>query len=396
MILQILLMRLFEGFLYYLLITIRPSCKIIFQNYKLGRVGMRLVSLLLFIFINLYTTAYASTQKKLVFAIDVIRHGDRTPTADIPKEPHHWLEGAGQLTATGMQQEYQLGASLRKKYIEQYHLLPFNYSSNMIYVRSSDADRTLMSAQAFLMGLYPLGTGPYLPNSRQPALPNAFQPIPLHTVSKDQETLLVAWTESPQFKELLKTYIYPTPEWKAKSAELQPKFAAWSQATGIDITDLYQLKSLGDTLSIYQIYHVALPKDLSAEDAQQIIDAGHWVFVTAFKSSKLGRVTGYSLLKAVSDDLQQASQQKTSLKYKLFSAHDSNIFSLMSAMGTPLNEPPKYASDLNILLYEVGNQSYIVRVNFNGQAVVIPACGGNTCTLAQFSSLVDNNSKNSG
>jgi len=33
---------------------------------------------------------------KLIFAIDVIRHGDRNPTIDIPTEPHHWVEGLGQ------------------------------------------------------------------------------------------------------------------------------------------------------------------------------------------------------------------------------------------------------------------------------------------------------------
>jgi len=351
---------------------------------------MRIKSTVFLLLFSLFFTINALAKEKLVFAIDVIRHGDRTPTADIPKAPHQWTEGLGQLTATGMQQEYQLGASLRKNYVDQHHLLPANYAAGTLYVRSSDVDRTLMSAQSFLMGLYPLGTGPYLPGSTQPALPSAYQPLSIHTVAKDQESLLVAWTESTQFKELLKTYVYPTPEWKAKSAELQPKFAAWSKATGISITDLYQLKSLGDTLYIYQLYQVPLPEGLTSEDAQQIIDAGKWVFVTAFKSLPLGKVTGSNLLKAIADDLQQASQEKASLKFKLFSAHDSNIFSVMSAMGVPLNEPPRYASDLNFSLVDLGHQNYYVKIKFNDQPVVLPACGNTTCSLTQFLGIVNN------
>lgn len=351
---------------------------------------MRIKSAVFLLLFSLFFTINALAHEKLVFAIDIIRHGDRTPTADIPKAPHQWTEGLGQLTATGMQQEYQLGASLRKVYVDQHHLLPANYATGSVYVRSSDVDRTLMSAQSFLMGLYPLGTGPNLPGSTQPALPGAYQPISIHTIAKDQENLLVAWTESAQFKELLKTYVYPTPEWKAKSAELQPKFAAWSQATGITITDLYQLKSLGDTLNIYQLYQVPLPEGLTPEDAKQIIDAGKWVFVTAFKSLALGKVTGGNLLKAIAEDLQQASQQKAALKFKLYSAHDSNIFSLMSAMGAPLNEPPRYASDLNFALYDLGHQDYYVKIKFNNEPVALPACGGNTsCSLTQFLGIVN-------
>ena len=67
-------------------------------------------------------TVFAS--EKLIFAIDIIRHGDRTPLIELPKAPHHWEEGLGQLTPTGMAQEYQLGQRLRKEYIKQYQLYP--------------------------------------------------------------------------------------------------------------------------------------------------------------------------------------------------------------------------------------------------------------------------------
>jgi len=60
-----------------------------------------------------------------------------------------------------MDQLYRLGTKMRSKYIEELGFLPRNYSGgHTIYVRSTDKDRTLMSAESFLYGLYPLGTGP--------------------------------------------------------------------------------------------------------------------------------------------------------------------------------------------------------------------------------------------
>lgn len=50
----------------------------------------------------------------LIFAIDIIRHGDRTPIISIPAVNYQWKEGNGQLTAEGMRQEYNMGKEFRK------------------------------------------------------------------------------------------------------------------------------------------------------------------------------------------------------------------------------------------------------------------------------------------
>ncbi|RYW28888.1 histidine phosphatase family protein, partial [Legionella pneumophila] len=63
-------------------------------------------------------------EDKLIFAVDIIRHGDRTPIVALPTVNYQWQEGLGQLTAEGMQQEYKMGVAFRKKYIEESHLLP--------------------------------------------------------------------------------------------------------------------------------------------------------------------------------------------------------------------------------------------------------------------------------
>ena len=338
------------------------------------------------LFIGLVFCARAAAEDRLVFALDVIRHGDRTPIKEIPAAPHQWAEGLGQLTAQGMRQEYELGSRMRSVYVDRTHLLPSHYEAATISVRSSDVERTLMSAQSFLTGLYPHGTGPIDPDSGRPALPDAAQPIPVHTVAFNEETLL--FPDHALYKyDLLTRFVFPTAAWKEKSAALQPRFAHWSQATGRSITNLYDLKSLGDDLFVYRLHHVSLPPGLSAEEAQAIIDAGRWAFVASFSSERIGRIVGHELLKAIAGCVEDASRQRTPLKYILFSAHDSTIMSALGALGAPLDFAPPYASRLNFALFQSERGDFYVKVSFNDRPVAVPGCGPDSCTLAQFLAL---------
>jgi acid phosphatase len=351
------------------------------------RRGTALKSQIAVIFIGLAFCARAAAEDRLVFAVDLIRHGDRTPLSDIPAAPHQWAEGLGQLTAQGMRQEYELGSRMRSAYVDRAHLLPPRYETGTLYVRSSDIERTLMSAQSFLMGLYPHGTGPVMSGSGQPALPDAAQPIPIHTIAINEDSLLFPDSPANKFEDLRARYVLPSAAWKEKDAALRPRFAQWSRAAGRAITELSQLIFLGDTLFVGRLHHVLPPQGLSAEDVQTIIDAGHWALAAGYGPEQVGRVTGHELLKTIADYIEDASLKKTPLKYVLFSAHDTTILSELSALGAPLSAAPPYASRLNFSMFQSEGGDYSVKVSFNDRPVVIPACGAASCSLSQFLSL---------
>lgn len=340
-------------------------------------------ALALILLVQALLTVAASAQEKLIFAIDVIRHGDRTPLDQIPAAPHQWAEGLGQLTAAGMKQECQLGAKARALYVDRYHLLSSNYAAGTLYARSTDLDRTLMSAQLFLLGLYPPGTGPAIPATGQPAVPDGLQPIPVHTVSWNSDDLLVPGYDANAYRDLLVRHVFSTPEWKEKTAQLQPKFARWSEASGIRITDLNQLGALADDMYIYQLYHVPLPAGI-ADDSRTIIDAGQWAFVQSYKPAEIGRVTGGTLLKKVAGYLRQGSEGTSPLKYVLFSAHDTTLLGELSALGAPLTNAPPYAANLKFTLFKTGQNTFRVEISYNDQPVTIPAFNGSSGSLARF------------
>ncbi len=321
-------------------------------------------------------------QETLIFAFDVIRHGDRTSLHTIPKVPYVWPQGLGQLTAEGMQQEFQLGVEFRKKYINHFHLLATHFNNKEIYIFSTDADRTLMSAESVLFGLYPLGTGPFLFESNKPALPYHYQPIPIHIKSKDGSD--IPDDDGSEYRKRLKKYVFNRPDWIQKTAALKPEFARWSQATGLKLTTIRQLCQLADTLYIYQLHHVPMPAGLSAEDVKRIIAIGTEGLLTEYQTKEIADIVGSPLLLTITNYLKRASTQKTPLKYVLFSAHDSTIMSLMTTLKSPLNTKPPYGANLNFSLFKTGSSDYLVKITYNGKPVMFKGCHAEGCSLPQF------------
>lgn len=82
----------------------------------------------------------------------------------------------GQLTGIGIEQHHRLGQYFRTRYGS---ILNSTYNANEIHVRSTDYDRTLMSAQSNLIGLYPLFN---VSTEKVPV-----QPIPIHTEPIDKD-----------------------------------------------------------------------------------------------------------------------------------------------------------------------------------------------------------------
>lgn len=331
--------------------------------------------------------AWAKEHAELIFALDLVRHGDRTPLQQLPTVSHHWTQGLGQLTAKGMRQEFELGTKLHKRYIDEQHLLPAQYDAKTLYVRSTNYDRTLMSAQSLLLGLYPLGTGPYL--SGEPALPEGFQPIPIHIPRSEKHDPLLIDTDTPKFNELLQTYVYTQAPWKAKEEALRGKYKRWSELTGFEINALYRLQPLADILYIHNLYGLPLPAGLSKEEADEIIETGKWCFTMKFKPKKIGQTVATDLLAMIIDFLEKAEHQNTSLKYVLLMGHDTSILGLLSVMQVPLEQAPGYASWVNFSLFEKENGERFVEIHFNDKRIALPVCDKTACSVAQLAALLE-------
>ena len=323
--------------------------------------------------------AYATD--KLIFAVDIIRHGDRSPVKNIPKSPYTWPQTLGELTPEGMYQEFQLGKSKAAQYKIQNHLLPDSYERDTMLVRSTDFDRTLMSAEAFLLGLYPptaaTADGKF-------ALPYHYHPIPIHTVSLKEEDLLIS--KIARFDALTAKYVFSQKTYQTKKTQIKNKLAQWQTLTGMDLSKTSNLIYLADNLYIRKLHNVPMPTGITPAMADEIINLGQWFSLAKFAPYPIGMSASKALLKLISEKFNAASQNNLTLKYLLFSGHDDTILSMLSALHHPQTARPKYASDLNFLLYKNEKGQYYVKLNFNDQPVSLPGCG-EICMLADFNKL---------
>uniref|UniRef100_A0A1I7TF80 Histidine acid phosphatase family protein n=1 Tax=Caenorhabditis tropicalis TaxID=1561998 RepID=A0A1I7TF80_9PELO len=118
-----------------------------------------LISLL--ISVNIVSTLSLSEDGfDLVFVQAFWRHGDRAPQYPFRNDKFteedwkHIGSGIGQLTYKGVRQQIKLGESIRKRYIEN-GFLPERFDEDVVKFRSTNRNRTIVSAEANFLGMYP-------------------------------------------------------------------------------------------------------------------------------------------------------------------------------------------------------------------------------------------------
>ncbi|XP_054379812.1 lysosomal acid phosphatase isoform X1 [Pongo abelii] len=180
--------------------------------------------------------------RSLRFVTLLYRHGDRSPVKTYPKDPYQeeeWPQGFGQLTKEGMLQHWELGQALRQRY---HGFLNTSYHRQEVYVRSTDFDRTLMSAEANLAGLFP-------PNGMQRFNPNiSWQPIPVHTVPITEDRLLkFPLGPCPRYEQL-QNETRQTPEYQNESSRNAQFLDMVANETGLTDLTLETVWNVYDTL----------------------------------------------------------------------------------------------------------------------------------------------------
>jgi acid phosphatase len=96
-------------------------------------------------------------QAALLSVIETCRHGARAPIDFSQWDKGYWNEGMGELTQEGMRQQFLNGAEFRSRYVNSTSNIPGTYNASELYVRSTDVNRTIMSAESQMMGLFPIG-----------------------------------------------------------------------------------------------------------------------------------------------------------------------------------------------------------------------------------------------
>lgn len=76
------------------------------------------------------------------------------------------------------------------------HLIGSDYSANQIYIRSTDEDRNLMSAECTVAGMFPPSVDEIWNDDLN------WQPIPIHTMPLEDDYLLNSFVDCSRFEQL--------------------------------------------------------------------------------------------------------------------------------------------------------------------------------------------------
>lgn len=365
--------------------------------------------------------AFADTPS---LVIEVFRHGARGPIVD--KFDKTWKEELGQLTGVGMRQHYLLGVALKERYPSFFE----KYDPSKIYVRSTDVNRTIMSAHAHLYGIYkgaglgleaevakyalPPYDSPVVEDTAKKlsndfALPNNFQVLPIHVQTRAEDFVLRGPDMCPK-----------TDAWAAenlKDDETKEVFekdladlTAHLADNGIKVDSISDLATLGDLAIANRFEGREIPGKIeyNTQHYESVKFAAYWQF---FKKLTAGKNTpglhSLLLLNEIKRYINASSTGESPLKYVFLSAHDSTLAPLLAAFdvtttkcllenfrsekegkGTPHPhcEYPIFASNLMFEFYEAKDKKE-ASVAFYYNGVAVPFCGKkeeNSCTLAEF------------
>ncbi|KRZ53652.1 Lysosomal acid phosphatase [Trichinella nativa] len=306
------------------------------------------------------------------------RHGDRTPAMNFPLNPDKvWSEGTGELTKLGILQQYELGRFLRHRYE---NFLPKNYSSHEVFIRSTDVNRTLMSALANLAALFE-------PNSDDMWNKNlSWQPIPVHTVPRDLDNVLNLEAKCPA-AEKLQIEVWHSSEAMSIVKANEALFELLRLNTGLPMNTLEEISTVYDPLHC-AVGSVFIGKHVKKihEDKHSI---PHWVTDEVYEnitrlfnisttfwcsSEKVKKFRGsYLVVDIIERMKRKAGYVDENLKFYAYSAHDETLIGFLEHMRVyDATMVPTYASIILIELLELRGKYYVQMYFKNGNNSAVP------------------------
>lgn len=343
------------------------------------------VGVLAFYIVNL-SYALDANVGTIVFANVLYRHGDRTPIRPYPNDPYNnesfWPVSYGQLTNLGKRQHLLLGRWLRKRYS---NFLSDIYSPYDIYIQSTDVDRTLMSAESHLAGLYP-------PIGNEVWDSIKWMPIPVHTIPEDKDNVLAAKKYCPRYDYELRK-VLNSPELKKIEKENKKLYAYLTEKTGNKISSLRSVEQLYDTLFIENLYNKTLPEWTASVFPGKLKSLAAKSFTVSAYNKILQRLKSGLLLGEMIDHMEKKSKNALvpDRKVWMYSAHDETLANMLMTLNIfDPHCPPYTATILLELRVNVKNQ-YFVTVSYKNNSdepvlLTLPGCIA-LCPLNQFIAL---------
>lgn len=327
-------------------------------------------------------------ENKLLFVYEHSRHGARTPCKGLDDNyvdifNHKW-EGIGELTKLGMLQHYKLGLHYKEKYSS--FISTSSYKPNEVLVYSTNLNRTIMSAQSQLNGLFSLNTSS-LSNTHYP-LPHVLIPIHLYEYGKENIILFN--------KELTKNCpnVKHLRESNKRSITVNNFISNFTNAIGKDfilkvlsnrnikdinykniemlcdafISNYYE----GNVLEIITQYKVN--QEVLLNYCIEFSYLKHFFVEKGGKAYQSGIATISPYMNSILSYMDECINGKSKLKYVMYFGHDNTLSSiqiyLKKAFNIMIQKMPFASTILLHLVYNVYNKQHYIEYYFNNEMML--------------------------
>jgi lysosomal acid phosphatase len=251
----------------------------------------------------------------------------------------------GSLSQAGSLQVYNLGKSMRHRYLK---LIPPNgfYSKKMLQVKSSYHDRTIASALSFLAGFMPPleGTNP---------LPINWQPIPLNSISRDQDTIIAQKKACPKYEEEYQKQINSERIQKIDEAQ-KNLYKNLSKNTGDNINSIIDVEMLHNTLEAETAAKWKKPEWLNEYFPEKTEPLAEEYLKLLTATPFMKQVKAGPLITEIIDTMLRRKEKATDRTISIYSGHDVTLVNLMNTLGIleQTSAKPKYSAALAIEMHQ--------------------------------------------
>ncbi|XP_018565955.1 lysosomal acid phosphatase [Anoplophora glabripennis] len=333
----------------------------------------------------------APTEKldKLLAVAVYFRHGDRSPAKSFPTDQFFTLDnfpmGFGQLTNKGINRHYELGQWFRDRYST---FLPEQYSPKDILVMSTDVDRTLMSAAANLAGLYP-PRGWQVWNKDLP-----WRPTPIHTVARADDNVLAMKKSCPRWDKLYD---------ESKSSEFYQQidkehaelYEYVSEQSGLNVTSTDEIRLIRSIFYCYRNFNESfIPSWAETLNQTELDYLAGLTYAGRTATGEMKRLRAgpfFNYLISYFYDVSNNVENKP--KFLMFSSHDTELVSVLDAMGVNDISPVSFAATIIWEVKETTEGSKYVNLFYRKSDdellnLTVPGCAFD-CQLDDFKVLLE-------
>ncbi|RZB38950.1 His Phos 2 domain containing protein, partial [Asbolus verrucosus] len=243
----------------------------------------------------------------------------------------------------GIQNQYDLGLWLRDRYSD---FLPSRYSPRTIRAVSTDVDRTLMSAEATLAGLFqPTESEKWNKNIN-------WQPVPIHTAPPEDDPLLAMKKFCKKYNRLFNELL--TSKHIREINEINKNlFDFLSENSGESVRDVYDVEFIYNTLLTQNLSNKTLPEWAMEVYPDKMKPSVILRFKLPCYNQELARLKTGLLFGEIVKNFKEFAENsiRKASKLLMFSGHDSTLADVLTTMGAFNDEIPSYSSAIIIELY---------------------------------------------